>query len=50
MSFVYEAVKQRVKQDCEFSYLFNPLFPEFYFYFYNFIINEKPKIQGFVSE
>ena len=31
MSFVYDAVKQRVKQDCEFSILFNPWFHEFYF-------------------
>ena len=31
MSFVDDAVKQRVKQDCEFSFLFNPLFYEFYF-------------------
>ena len=33
MSFVDDAVKQRVKQDCEFSFLFNPLFHEFYFTF-----------------
>ena len=31
MSFVYDAVKQRVKQDCEFTFFFNPLFHEFYF-------------------
>ena len=31
MSFVYDAVKQWVKQDCEFSFFFDPLFHEFYF-------------------
>ena len=31
MSFVDDAVKQKVKQDCEISFLFNPLFHEFYF-------------------
>ena len=31
MSFVDDAMKQRVKQDCEFSFLFNPLIHEFYF-------------------
>ena len=31
MSFVYDAVKQRVKQDCEFSFLLNPSFHEFDF-------------------
>ena len=31
MSFGDDAVKQRVKQECEFSFLYNPLFHEFYF-------------------
>ena len=31
MSFVYDALKNRVKQDCEFSFFFNPLFHEFNF-------------------
>ena len=31
MSFVEDSMKQRVKQDCEFSFLINPLFHEFYF-------------------
>ena len=31
MSFVDENVKQRVTKDYEFSFLFNPLFHEFYF-------------------
>ena len=33
MSFVDDALKQRVKQDCEFSFLFNPL----YIYIYRYI-------------
>ena len=31
MSFVDDAVMQRVKQDCEFSFMLNLFFHEFYF-------------------
>ena len=44
MYFEDDAVKQRVKQDCEFSFLFNPLFHEFYF---TSVFKIKPKIGSF---
>ena len=44
MSFEDDAVKRRIKQDCEFSFLFNTLFHEFYF---TSVFKIQPKIGSF---